>query len=243
MSLFPKNLREFPGKRSTIQKIRDLTYKQQKFSWFRNPKLSSVDCWPVTSRLIFQVFSIFPSTRHDALQYQLRVPRSHRCNTCHSYRYPSHPAHAVSLLDAQHPQPQSRQISKDEIHLAFCYPDDTGRPGTTPKIKKELKLIVEKYREHMNISKPFELSFENRYSGNIDDNFHEFVFWGKGDGWDCETDESPCGVLYKTVPIWKKSDPECRMASVYTSPEEDRVFDVTYAIRHRVLSESVHPVG
>ncbi|KAJ3744324.1 hypothetical protein DFH05DRAFT_1175677 [Lentinula detonsa] len=157
---------------------------------------------------------------------------------------PSHPHHAVSLLDAQHPQPQSQQTPKDEIHLAFCYPDDTGRPGTTPKIKKELKLIVEKYRQHMNISKPFELSFENRNSGNIDDNFHDFVFWGKGDdhGWDCETDESPCGVLYKIVPIWKRSDPERRMASVYTSPAVG-VFDVTYAIRHRVLSESVHPVG
>ncbi|KAJ3987961.1 hypothetical protein F5890DRAFT_1494249 [Lentinula detonsa] len=155
---------------------------------------------------------------------------------------PSHPHHAVSLLDAQHPQPQPRQTPKDEIHLAFCYPDDTGRPGTTPKIKKELKLIVEKYRQHMNISKPFELSFENRNSGNIDDNFHDFVFWGKGDGWDCETDESPCGVLYKIVPIWKRSDPERRMASVYTSPAVG-VFDVTYAIRHRVLSESVHPVG
>ncbi|KAJ3734253.1 hypothetical protein DFJ43DRAFT_1064344 [Lentinula guzmanii] len=152
---------------------------------------------------------------------------------------PSHPAHVVSLLDAQHPQPQSQQIPKDKIYIGFIDHDDTGT-GTTPKIKKEVKLIVEKYRQHMNISNPFELSFENRYRGNIDNDFHNFAFWGKGDGWDCETVETSCGVLYKSLSSRKKLDPEWPMASVYTSSEK-RVLDVTCAIRHRVLSESVHP--
>ncbi|KAJ3744349.1 hypothetical protein DFH05DRAFT_1176408 [Lentinula detonsa] len=218
MSLF-QNLREFAGKRSIAFDLLSLL----NLSLLRDTMLFSI------SYVLLGLIAVIHAIPVDSPSGQTA---------------PSHPPHAVavSLLDPHHPQPQSQQIPEDKIDILFLNPDDTGT-GSTPKIKKEIKLIVEMYREHMNVKKPFELSFENRYSGDINDNFHDFIFWGQGDGWDCKTEESPCGVLYNPLAIWRKSDPQYRMASIHTSTRDDSVLDVTYAIRHRALSDSVHPVG
>ncbi|KAJ3734269.1 hypothetical protein DFJ43DRAFT_1064421 [Lentinula guzmanii] len=153
---------------------------------------------------------------------------------------PPHPPHADSLSDPRHPQPQP-QSPKDKIYIKFQLPE-TGT-GCPPIIKKEITLIFEEYRQHLNVSKPFEILFEDRYDGSINHNFHDFWFLGEGVGKDCHIEKpGPCEVEYDYDISSSTRDPSRRLATIYTSTKA-HVFDVTYAIRNRVLSERVHPVS
>ncbi|KAJ3782966.1 hypothetical protein GGU10DRAFT_335128 [Lentinula aff. detonsa] len=153
---------------------------------------------------------------------------------------PSHPPRAVkSLLDPRHthprPQPHSEPLPKDDIYVGFV----RSKPrGTVPRcedarIKKEITLIIKGYRRHLNIGRPFEISFHGEYDcdGDIHNNLHDFIFWGEGMGGDCEGDPTFCRVQYdeplsSTVDV----DPKTRLADmliVNQTGDKRVVFGVT----------------
>ncbi|KAJ3998933.1 hypothetical protein F5050DRAFT_1710098 [Lentinula boryana] len=154
---------------------------------------------------------------------------------------PSHPPH----VDPRPPQPHSqlKPISKDKIYIRFMHPEPTGTGCPVFQIKEEMSLILEKYRQHINVNKPFEFSFLNRYDENIESDRHDFEFWGEGVGGDCGRSESPCEVVYNDdIVEVERHNPSAVMATISTA-STDGVLDVTYAIRHLVLLNSVHPVS
>ncbi|KAJ3782964.1 hypothetical protein GGU10DRAFT_362360 [Lentinula aff. detonsa] len=110
-------------------------------------------------------------------------------------------------------------------------------------IQKELTLILTDYRRHLNVRSPFELSFldDYGYDGDIHDNIHDVKFWGRGVGRDCERENSPCLVWYNHAFYERVPRPTVRLAKV-VAPDDHALFDVTYATRNRVLSDSGHPV-
>ncbi|KAJ3991091.1 hypothetical protein F5050DRAFT_1316896 [Lentinula boryana] len=151
---------------------------------------------------------------------------------------PLHPPHAVSLLDPRHPQP----LPQDEINVLFVFPERTGTGCPVRIIKQEINLILEEYRQHINVNKPFRFSLLNRYDGDIKNNFHDFIFWGEGMSGDCQTQENPCRVQY--VALWqllREPRPTTRLLTISNHITND-VLDLTYALRNK-LKGSVHPVS
>ncbi|KAJ3734267.1 hypothetical protein DFJ43DRAFT_154713 [Lentinula guzmanii] len=149
---------------------------------------------------------------------------------------PSHP-HAVSLLDPRlEPQPL-----KDKIFIDFPFGEFTKRKSgcSNPMIEKEINLIFKAYRRSINAGNPFELVFRDDYHGNIDDNRHDFVFWGEGVGGDCQTSRDPCSVEYEKPSSTR--DPKTHLATILAEDlaavDTPELFRVTYAIRNHVLSE------
>ncbi|KAJ3801832.1 hypothetical protein GGU11DRAFT_150070 [Lentinula aff. detonsa] len=171
---------------------------------------------------------------------------------------PSHPPHAVAVavplldprrLQAQLPPPPPPK-PKQKIYVNFLNGNLLRTLCWDPRVKKELKLIFEEYRQHLHVDGPFDLIFldDFEHDGDIHDNFHDVMFWGEGVGGGCQTEREPCRVQYNDPVVFPRVPrPTTHLASVLsditvTDTTAD-LFDVTYAMRNRVLSESGHPVA
>ncbi|KAJ3978791.1 hypothetical protein F5890DRAFT_1200662 [Lentinula detonsa] len=159
---------------------------------------------------------------------------------------PSHPPRAVSLLDPRrfHELPQlPPEHPKHKIVVTFLHGEPTRRVCLDPLIKKELTLIFKEYRRQLNTDRRFVLLFQNnfRHGGTIHQNLHDVSFWGEGVGRDCELEDSPCSVWYDESISPRVPKPTTPLATVATA-DDHVLFEVTYAMRNRVLSESGHPV-
>ncbi|KAJ3744347.1 hypothetical protein DFH05DRAFT_1460458 [Lentinula detonsa] len=133
---------------------------------------------------------------------------------------------------------------KDKIYIDFYLGKRIEGTGcSNPMFEKELTLIFEAYRQHINVGRPFEFSFLNEYDGDdIHKNQHHFAFWGEGVGEDCQTSLKSCEVEYDEESSSSSSSSSTRLAIILAESlaVEDTpvLFQVTYAIRNRVLSES-----
>ncbi|KAJ3987959.1 hypothetical protein F5890DRAFT_1494240 [Lentinula detonsa] len=127
-----------------------------------------------------------------------------------------------------------RRQAKDKIHVRFLNRSPTGTGCPVPQIKQEMTLILEKFRQSINVNTPFEFLFQNRYDEEIDDDEHDFEFWGEGVGEDCETNERSCEVMYNGNTERDRLDPETMMATISAEKGMKHLLVVNYDIRHNV---------